>query len=411
MLPRPDRRDQGRQGKGAKVSFLKKRCDENQYVAPQPRTWFPTLRRILVDQKYPSSFTVSPVSFPAMAQSPLVSCSRLDDSFGPHAGDCRGGFDFTLLFEETILTIIPAVILLLVLPARVQYLWKRVRKIDGGNLSATVKIVRTGLHHACDLDITYTDNLSRSDAQSAWTVLAVLQLAALILWATPSATRTRTTLAAAALTLVSTIGFCLLSYAEHTRAVRPSSILNSYLLVTLLFDIAHARTLWLRAADHLNQVIAYLATTAVVVKSIILVLEALDKRRVLRPDYRSYPPEATSNIYSRYLFWWLNPLFRQGFGHELEVDDLFVLDKHLQASYCYNQFQSAWSSGESLCNFCFFFSLPCFLIFPPLAFTRASLIPTHSPPALNLPTLPTFRIPTYIPELILSNHHLTSPPF
>jgi ATP-binding cassette, subfamily C (CFTR/MRP), member 1 len=161
----------------------------------------------------------------------------------------------------------------------------------------------------------------------------------------PSANRTRTTLAAASLTLTSTLGFCFLSYAEHTRAVRPASLLNTYLLVTVLFDIANTRTLWLRAADHLNHVIAYIATTAVVLKSIILVLEALDKRHLLRPEYRAYPPEATSSIYHRSLFWWLNPLFRQGYGHELVVDDLFVLDKHIRASYCYKRFRGAWSSG------------------------------------------------------------------
>jgi hypothetical protein len=205
--------------------------------------------------------------------------------------------------------------------------------------------------------------------QSFWVLLAVLQLAALILWAIPSANRTRTTLAAAALSLTSTLGFCFLSYTEHTRAVRPASLLNTFLLVTLLFDIAHTRTLWLRAADHLNQIIAYLSTTAVVIKSIILVLEALNKRRLLRPEYRAYPPEATSSLYNRSFFWWLNPLFRQGYGHELVVDDLFVLDKHIRASYCYKQFQGSWSSGQ-----CYHpFEVPFLLLFP---FASCSPSPT-----------------------------------
>ncbi|KAK4157426.1 ABC transporter [Chaetomidium leptoderma] len=257
-----------------------------------------------------------------MAQSSPSACARLDDSFGPHAGDCRGGFDFTLLFEETILTLVPAGLLLLVVPPRVWYLLKRAKKVANGNRSAAVKI-------------------------SAWTVLGALQLTALILWATQSASRTRTTLPAAAFTLLSTLAVFLFSYAEHTRAVRPSSILNTYLLSTLMFDIAHARTLWLRAADQPNHAIAYISVATIVVKSIVLVLEALDKRRLLRPEYRAYPPEATSSIYSRSFFWWLNPLFRQGFGRELDVDDLYVLDKHIQASYCYTRFREAWSSVAS----------------------------------------------------------------
>lgn len=49
---------------------------------------------------------------------PQPACpSGLDNSFGPWAGKlCRGGFDFTLLFEESILTIPLQCIFLLVLP-------------------------------------------------------------------------------------------------------------------------------------------------------------------------------------------------------------------------------------------------------------------------------------------------------
>ena len=81
----------------------------------------------------------------AMAQSSL-SCSRLDDSFGPHAGECRGGFDFTLLFEETILNLLPAGLLLVALTPRVLYLLRRAKKVASGNrstASSAVKVVRT----------------------------------------------------------------------------------------------------------------------------------------------------------------------------------------------------------------------------------------------------------------------------
>lgn len=69
-------------------------------------------------------------------------CSRLDNSFGPHAGPCRGGFDFSLLFEETILTILPIGLMLLILPPRIWYLLRRERKVTrAGNTLALVKIV------------------------------------------------------------------------------------------------------------------------------------------------------------------------------------------------------------------------------------------------------------------------------
>jgi hypothetical protein len=76
-----------------------------------------------------------------MAHSSLSPCARLDDSFGPHAGDCRGGFDFTLLFEETILTLLPQGLVLLVLPPLVWFLLKRTKKVVAGSYHAAVKIV------------------------------------------------------------------------------------------------------------------------------------------------------------------------------------------------------------------------------------------------------------------------------
>lgn len=76
-----------------------------------------------------------------MAQSSPVACAHIDNSFGPHAGDCRDGFDFTLLFEETILTLLPLGLLVLGLFPRVWFLLKRPKKITVGGHSVVVKIV------------------------------------------------------------------------------------------------------------------------------------------------------------------------------------------------------------------------------------------------------------------------------
>lgn len=51
--------------------------------------------------------------------------SVCDDSFGPHAGDCRGGFDLTLLFEEAILIVPVNALLLLAAPCRALYLLRK----------------------------------------------------------------------------------------------------------------------------------------------------------------------------------------------------------------------------------------------------------------------------------------------
>lgn len=54
-----------------------------------------------------------------------------DDAFGPRVNHCRGGFDFTLFFEECCFSIVPSVLLLLALPIRYNQLRQsRLRKVS-----------------------------------------------------------------------------------------------------------------------------------------------------------------------------------------------------------------------------------------------------------------------------------------
>lgn len=46
-------------------------------------------------------------------------CVAIDRSWGPSAGRCRGGMDFTMTFEESMFCILPAAIIILAAPARV----------------------------------------------------------------------------------------------------------------------------------------------------------------------------------------------------------------------------------------------------------------------------------------------------
>ena len=58
-------------------------------------------------------------------------CSiQSDNVFGPQvSADCRGGFDFTLLFEEVILTIVPLVLVFVMIPFRLVYLFKQAQNV------------------------------------------------------------------------------------------------------------------------------------------------------------------------------------------------------------------------------------------------------------------------------------------
>ncbi|KAJ5158845.1 ABC transporter integral membrane type 1 [Penicillium coprophilum] len=170
---------------------------------------------------------------------------------------------------------------------------------------------------------------------AAWLAQLGLQIAQTALWAIPAADSTKASVPANVILTVGVLALVLLSYAEHTRSVRPSFWLNTYLFCSLLFDIAHSRTLWLRSVDPFNDVLAIIATTAVGVKSILFVLEAVEKRHILKSEYAGF--------YNRAVFWWLNPLFKIGFTGVLRVSDLSSLDKELSSERLLARFDQKWS--------------------------------------------------------------------
>lgn len=179
--------------------------------------------------------------------------------------------------------------------------------------------------------------------QTLWLVYSALQLALIILWTRPGAVRTRASIAVAILNLVAGVAFCLLSYAEHVRTVRPSYLFNIYLFFTVFFDAVRARTLWLQPY---NDIIAVVFTVSVAVKAAILVSEALSKRRLLHGEYKEYPSEALVSLYNRSTFWWLNSLFFSGFKKLLRLEDLFKLDKHLYSAFLERLIGSKYEKGE-----------------------------------------------------------------
>lgn len=133
-------------------------------------------------------------------------------------------------------------------------------------------------------------------------VFALMQTVLLVLHILYSNLRTRGTLAAAALNVLDAVGLCMLSHSEHIHSIRPSAIINVYLLLTLPFDIVRSRTLFGGA----TKAVAAFFTSTLAIKVMILVAEAVEKRRILLDRYRYSSPEVTSGIYSRSFFWWLN---------------------------------------------------------------------------------------------------------
>ncbi|KAH7329602.1 P-loop containing nucleoside triphosphate hydrolase protein [Stachybotrys elegans] len=246
------------------------------------------------------------------------SCASLDDTFGPHAGDCRGGFDLTLLFEESILILPLVSLLLLSAPLRLFFLLRK----------RVVRVEKSYLLH-CKLVFAL--------------LFAGSQLASVVLWSLSSAVTTRASLPTAAVAFVSSVALVLLSYVEHVYSTRPSTIIELFLLFSILFDATRTRTLWLQGY---NRPVAIATLVGTLLKIILIVFETVEKRDILRPAFKALPPEATSGVFSQWIFSWQIPLFREGYSKDLAIEDLFSLDKHLGSHHQQNLLKSALASRK-----------------------------------------------------------------
>lgn len=237
------------------------------------------------------------------------------NSFGPAAD---AAFDFTPLFEDTLFSMIPSALLLLIMPYRVFALRGQRPKVTQGGFLYDSKLLFLA-------------------------VFAAMNLVLLALHALNSSERTRVTIAAAILTFVCTLGLCVLSHLEHVRSIKPSAILNGYLLLTLIFDIARLRTLFISDA---SRTIAGCFASMIGVKVMVLVIEATEKRGILLKPYQNLSPEETSGIYNRSLFFWLNWLMATGFRRLLQNDDLYPVDREMSSAVLRDQMLRAWNTSS-----------------------------------------------------------------
>ena len=251
---------------------------------------------------------------------PIVLCSPSADTvFGPAVSqDCRGGFDFTLLFEQSILSLVPSLLLFVCALGRILHL-----------SHAAVKTLPNYVHLI---------------KLSTILVYSCVQLALLVLWALPSPVpKTRVSIASAAFSLINAIVISILSYIEHKRSIRPSVILNTYLCFSLIFDAAQVRTLWLLGG---TRAIAIVFTFGFAVKAAVAWLEAQGKGSLLSPAFHTDSPEALSGIYSRSVFWWLNRLLTTGWQKILAFGDLYTLHEGLESDTLGEKLSEKWKNGR-----------------------------------------------------------------
>nr|QIW91876.1 TRT [Phialomyces arenicola] len=228
---------------------------------------------------------------------------QVEDVFGPQVSGCYENFDFTLLFEESVLYLAPLLVTSFLVSLR---LWQ---------MRSKEKLVR-------------------------WSVLWILkQLVHLVLSLVLKTSTTRLSNAVIIIGFLASPIFAFLSHREHYRSARPSTILTVYFLGTIPMDAARARTL-LRMPG--NRAIGSIFTTIVCCKLILLVLEAKEKRKLMS---RCFPPEQTAGILNRSFFWWLNPLLLAGYKQSLTADELLTVDDGIALEEWQEKIRDKWANA------------------------------------------------------------------
>ncbi|KAL7947355.1 P-loop containing nucleoside triphosphate hydrolase protein [Trichoderma barbatum] len=264
--------------------------------------------------------------------------------FGPQVDPRCRQFDFTLLFEDIFFVCLPAALFLVLAPIQIWGLFRR---------RAAFSVRSRGL---------------RRWKSIAFAAIFAVQIIYLVFRAQYAELRTRLSLAADILSSTATIAAFFLSRASHGRSLRPSTVLDLYLSISSILNIARTRTLWLLAA---GSPVPILMTLNLSLTLFALILESIEERKRLSNG----SPEEFSGIWSRISFSWLIPLLKTGYDKVLSQEDLPNLDTRLQSRLLRHQLITTWSKYDpkarhSLVKACFRTHLSTFpsAVFPRLCF-------------------------------------------
>ncbi|KAL4939785.1 hypothetical protein BDV06DRAFT_230810 [Aspergillus oleicola] len=241
------------------------------------------------------------------------SCWEADDTFGPRVSvDCRG-FDFTLLFEDIFLTLLPAACFLFLIPFRLRSIQHATIKLNSYTL-AVCKLLFLA-------------------------ILLVFQVLLTVFEAQSAALRTRAFLPSAIIGIVATLAAMYGSFIEDQRSVRPSDLLVLYFSATTICQLPRLRSLWLIPSVDACR---YIAVVTLLCTIAVVMLESVPKTKVLRHTHDQPTKEQRSSFWSRTLFLWVLPFLRIGYQKALGVDDIPQVDASLQGQVSGDRLKSAW---------------------------------------------------------------------
>jgi hypothetical protein len=169
-----------------------------------------------------------------------------------------------------------------------------------------------------------------------------IQVTVLALWIDHGLPNTRLAVARTAVTTGCYVVLWFVSYIEHVRCVRPSTVLSIYLTVSILLDLACVRTVLLLPYD---QAVPNLLRVSFVAKILLLAGEVKEKRSLFRDQWKNESPEATSGVFNRALFIWVNGIFVKGYRAVLTIDMLAPLDTELLSASNPSSLIDRWKKG------------------------------------------------------------------
>ena len=164
------------------------------------------------------------------------------------------------------------------------------------------------------------------------------------MWAGISLPFRQAALFAFSLNFVAALALAILSSLEHNRSIQPSAVINVYLFFSVLFHAVLLRTLWLTPY---NKTARDLFTASFVLNTILLGMEAMEKRRyIVGVEDQQRSSEESAGLYNQAIYWWLNAVIFKGYRQDLRSTDLPPVNSSMTAEALDARFWSSWNNCE-----------------------------------------------------------------
>ncbi len=138
----------------------------------------------------------------------------------------------------------------------------------------------------------------------------------------------KTLVASSAISFAAAADICILSYFEHARSIRPSTLVVLYLFASIA-GLVPQLLLSTRGLGHGADFAV--AAFQIGLELTLLLIECQTKESILKPSYQPLAPEEISGIFGRTFFWWINPVLKKGNERFLTHSDLPATDRKLSS--------------------------------------------------------------------------------